>query len=361
MKALLFAGLVGLVVVSVLAACAGTVPTDGQDGGGDHGSFPSDCGAWGDGTSDDVLDDGAPYAADHGGGPDLTQPAASEELRIVSWNVWHGNSKANFVDALAEFEKEGIDIVGFQELSDNGKPEALVEKTGCAACYYQAWKPGKPGQGGNVSIIWKKSRFSVAVDAQGAKMQYAVKVHDSQPVEEGAGGSTAGTKYIVYVLLQDKLTNRSLWAMNAHALPSVEGQCGHPNDNILRLTLYKQMMDTFKAKITNKTKPVFVTGDYNVNYRCDKNVQHHRFPWKSFNSLSPKVKSNWEWHEKAGLALPAVGTHKPHLGGKRLIDYVFARSDPAVSYKGTAIWQHRRFGSDHAPVRATYQIKVETD
>lgn len=145
--------------------------------------------------------------------------------------------------------------------------------------------------------------------------------------------------------------------MNAHGLPSVEGQCGHPNNKPLRLALYKKMMDTFKQKISGKSKPVFVTGDYNVNYRCDRNVRHHRFPWKSFNSLDPKVKSNWQWHEKAGGSLPTIGTLKPNAGGKRIIDYVFAKSDSAVTYVSSAIWQKQRFGSDHAPVLATYQLQ----
>ena len=284
------------------------------------------------------------------------EPDPPEKLRIISWNVWHGNSKANFIAALDEFEDKGIDIVGFQELSSNNKPTALANRTGCAGCYFDGWIPGTPGQGGNVSIIWKRSRFSVVENANGNKMRYAVKVHGAEPVEDGAGGSTTGTKYIAYVFLRDNLTNRSFWVMNAHALPSVEGVCGHPNNKIQRLILYKKMMNTFKAKIENKSKPLFVTGDYNVNYRCDKNVRHFRFPWKSFNNLNPKVRSNWQWHQMAGLALPSYGTHRPHIGGKRIIDYVFAKAHPAVSYFNSWIWKNRRFGSDHAPVKATYLI-----
>lgn len=282
-----------------------------------------------------------------------------QKLHIISWNVWHGNSKANFKAALAEFEDKGIDVIGFQELSANGKPDALANKTGCASCYYDAWIPGTPSQGGNVSIIWKKSRFHVVKNAQGDKMQYAVKVHGAENVEDGAGGTKTTSKYIVYVFLKDNETNRSFWVMNAHGLASVEGVCGHPNGKIKRLTLYKKMMDTFKDKISNKAKPVFVTGDYNVNYRCDKNVKHYRFPWKSMNSLSPKLRSNWQWQEMAGLDLPTYGTHKPNKGGKRIIDYVFAKAHPAVSYAGTVIWKDRTFGSDHAPVRATYHLEQQ--
>jgi endonuclease/exonuclease/phosphatase family metal-dependent hydrolase len=93
-----------------------------------------------------------------------------------------------------------------------------------------------------------------------------------------------------------------------------------------------------------------------VNYRCDRNVRHSRFPWRSFNRLRPRVKSNWQWHEEAGRSLPQSGTHKPDEGGRRLIDYVFAKEHPAVSYGSSQIWVNRLFGSDHAPVRATYRL-----
>jgi endonuclease/exonuclease/phosphatase family metal-dependent hydrolase len=289
-------------------------------------------------------------------GIDASKPTTSE-LKIVSWNVWHGNSEANFVAALKEFEERGIDIVGFQELADHDKPAALADRAGCAGCTFDAWIPGSPGKGGNVSIIWNRSRFSVAADAQGDKMRFAVKVHGPEEVEDGAGGSTTTSKYIVLALLNDNETGRSVWIMNGHALPTVEKDCGHPSDKPKRLALYEKMMDAFKAELGTRPGPVFITGDFNVNYRCDKKVRHFRFPWASFNSLEPQVKSNWEWHELAGLALPAHGTHKPHKGGKRIIDYVFARADPDVSYKGKAIWSDRRFGSDHAPVRVSYMIR----
>ena len=326
-------------------------------------SCPADCGACapycGDGSCDSGTETCGSCQADCGPckPTDPPPPKPPEPLKIVSYNVWHGNSKANFVAALKEFDSQSIDVVGFQELADKDKPAALAQKTGCSSCAFDAWIPGTPSQGGNVAIIWRRSRFSVVTDAQGKKMRYAVKVHGPEPVEDGAGGTKTTSKYVVYVFLKDKLSNRSIWVMNAHGLASVEGTCGYPSNKPKRLALYKKMMDTFKSKIKTKAKPVFVTGDYNVNYRCDKNVRHYRFPWKSFNSLNPKVHSNWQWHEKAGLALPTYGTHKPTNGGKRLIDYVFAKADPNVSYKGTAVWKNRRFGSDHAPVVATYLIK----
>jgi exonuclease III len=351
----------------------------------DCNNCAADCGlcgsACGDGTCDSVLEDCESCAQDCGScdpfcgdatcqaaleacdscekdcGPCQTVPPPSPNaLAIVSWNVFFGNSRANFVDALNAFQADGIDIVGFNELSSHDKPAALKEKTGCTTCFYDAWIPGNPGEGGNVSIIWKKSRFNVVLDNDGKPKRYKHKVHGAEPVEDGAGGTTTTPKYITYVHLRDKQTNRTFWMMNAHALPSVEGKCGHPANKPKRLALYKKMMDAYKTLITGKTDPIFITGDYNVNYRCDRDVRHYRFPWQSFNSLNPKLKSNWEWHEKAGKSLPAVGTHKPHLGGRRLIDYVFARSSPAVSYKSSLIWENRRFGSDHAPTQATYSL-----
>jgi exonuclease III len=285
-------------------------------------------------------------------------PPATEPLRIISWNVFFKNSRSNFEDALAEFEAREIDIVGFQELSSNGKPDALVEATGCPSCFYDVWKPGAPGEGGNVSIMWRRDRFSVAENRSGP-MQYAVRVHGREDVEDGAGGTRTTTKYITYVLLKDAWTGQSLWVMNAHALPSVEGRCGHPSQRERRLELYELMMNTLADRIQTKAKPVFVTGDFNVNYRCDRNVRHAQFPWSTLNALEPPVKSNWQWHEEAGRSLPQVGTHNPHEGGRRLIDYVFAKEHPLVSYRGSQIWQHRRFGSDHAPVRATYRLARE--
>lgn len=170
------------------------------------------------------------------------------------------------------------DVVGMQELASHGKPEALRNRTGCASCFYDAWIPGSASQGGNLPILWRKDRFHVVKNKKGRPMRFAYRVHGAENVEPGAGGSRTTTKYITYVLLRDKQTRRSFWVMNAHALPSVEGACGHPNGKTRRLALYQRMMTAFEDRIAHKKRPVFVTGDYNVNYRCDRNVKHHRFP-----------------------------------------------------------------------------------
>lgn len=328
----------------------------------DCDNCPSDCGSCepfcGDKVCDQGLESCETCEADCGVCDDPVTPTNPPvALRIISWNVWHGNSRANFVDALEAFASSEIDVVGFQELSDKDKPAAIAARTGCPSCTYDAWIPGTSSEGGNVSIIWNKSRFHVATNAQGKELKYARKVHDRESVEDGAGGTMTTPKYITYVLLRDTWSKQAFWVMNAHGLASVEGKCGHPANKPRRLALYKRMMDAFKDIIEGKDAPVFVTGDYNVNYRCDKDVRHYRFPWRSFNRLSPKVKSNWEWHQRAGKPLPSVGTHKPHAGGKRIIDYVFAKASPDVSYESSVIWQNRRFGSDHAPVLATYLLR----
>jgi endonuclease/exonuclease/phosphatase family metal-dependent hydrolase len=285
-----------------------------------------------------------------------TFASKAADLKIVSWNVWHGNGKANLRAALKGFESAAVDVVGLQELADKGKPDALRRLTGKGR-YYAAWIPGSPARGGNVSILYRRSRFSVVVNKRGRALRFARRVHGPEHVEDGAGGTRTTSKYIVYVMLRDRRTGRAFWVMNAHGLATVEGQPGYPNHKARRLRLYRKMMRTFADINSNKRAPVFITGDYNVNYRGDRKVRYHGFPYASFNRLRPRIKSNWEWHERGGLRLPGVGTHRPHRGGKRLIDYVFAKADPGVSYAGTAIWTHRRFGSDHAPVQATYRLR----
>lgn len=82
--------------------------------------------------------------------------------------------------------------------------------------------------------------------------------------------------------------------------------------------------------------PIFVTGDFNVNYRRDREVRAEIFPYDRFKEQG--VLSNWSF-----LGAPGEGTH-----GNRLIDYVFVSKSKKVEPRMHEILG--KGGSDHHAV-----------
>lgn len=103
-------------------------------------------------------------------------------------------------------------------------------------------------------------------------------------------------------------------------------------------------MDTLTSMVKGfqgEKIPVVALGDFNVNYRYDKNVQYKDFPHVRLRSLG--LKSNWELLSLSGISSSA-GTHG---SGSRLIDYVWLwgpTTKPVSSSIGGT------YGSDHRAV-----------
>ena len=93
---------------------------------------------------------------------------------------------------------------------------------------------------------------------------------------------------------------------------------------------------------------MFVTGDFNVNYRNDKIRQDPIFPYAALGTRA--LRSSYY-----KLGEPATGTHVLDNGfDKRLIDYVQLQADPARDRHRPA--DRAGLNSDHRPLIVDFKV-----
>lgn len=261
-------------------------------------------------------------------------------VSIVSFNYAHWKPSSGINDAVRNLSDKA-DVIGFQEFGPKAHREALSQVVkNCTACGYALYMPDV-SNGGNIPIIWKKSKFTVVSKGN-------MKVYNAQRVEDGAGGPDVTAKHITWVRLKDKTSGRVFVAMNSHLIPSVESD-GQPNRNKpQRLALYDKHISALANKASqfkNSGSAVFLTGDFNVNHRRDSAVKAPIFPYAKMGTVG--MWSNWRL-----LGVLEGGTHGT---GNRLIDYVFVSrgtNTPPVSHRILA-----KNGSDHHPVLTTIELR----
>ena len=258
-------------------------------------------------------------------------------INAVSWN--HAHFKPGDVESGLKSLSKVSDVIGLQEFGPSSQRDSLkhVVKT-CASCGYAMYMPSLD-DGGNTPIVWKKARFKLLGTGH-------LQAYDGpQKVEDGAGGTQATAKHVIWVYLQERKSGKKFYFMNTHLIPTVESN-GHPiTSKPRRLALYKKHINALasKANTLRKRAPVLITGDFNVNYRRDKVVKASMFPYATLGKVS--IWANWRY-----LGMPKEGTHD-----KRLIDYVFAsRQSHVVPTKQKIL---PTYGSDHHALQVTFRLK----
>jgi hypothetical protein len=233
------------------------------------------------------------------------------QVRVATYNaaafVAHARAAAD-VTRLAG----AADVVTLQEMSSAERRKmvraALID---CATCVYQGYMPREAVQGGT-PILYREDKFTF-VTAGTTQVSEATYVG-----ARGAGPSTLRAKYINWVHLRERTTQRDVYVLNNHAVPTVQGPGGGPNTSMpKRLELHRLHM----AGITELTTHfqmtgalVFVTGDLNVNFRTDRRAAYRWFPFMVMRGVG--LRASYD-----ALGQPAIGTHG---SGDRLIDYVHA-------------------------------------
>jgi endonuclease/exonuclease/phosphatase (EEP) superfamily protein YafD len=262
-----------------------------------------------------------------------------QTIRISTYNVQHALSAET---AVSDIEKlaAGSDIVTLQEMGSGarrrGVRAALLD---CSLCPFEGYFP-TPAVPGSTPILYRWDRFRL--EATGS-----VQVSEDTFVgAAGAGPRTLRAKYVNWVRLRERATGRSLYVLNNHAVPTVQGRDGGPNRNYpARLALYGQHMSGLTSLITKLKADgslVFVTGDFNVNFRRDRTVQAALFPYVRLGAVGMSASF-------ATLGEPGRGTHSD-----RLIDYVwYLRQDAA---KPVAQRVLRGYASDHRPLVVTFAL-----
>jgi endonuclease/exonuclease/phosphatase (EEP) superfamily protein YafD len=274
------------------------------------------------------------------------QPVAST-VRIASFNTAAMSSTRQGFNDVKSLLAAGTDIVALQEMSSWARREKVRTRLlDCETCTWDGWIPVPAVQGGQ-PILWRSDKFTLL------GRDWIEVAPETYVGPRGAGPSTMHAKYVVRVRLLDKATGRTIWILNNHFVPTVQSSDGGRNDQRKRIQLYAKHMAGLQAvmdKVANEEGGglVFITGDFNVNYRKDKVKQDPIFPYAALGAM--KFRSSYN-----KLGEPATGTHVLGNGfDKRLIDY--------VNYKPTrrVIAMSQRIvtgmNSDHRPLVVDFKV-----
>ena len=264
-------------------------------------------------------------------------------VRIATYNSAAGVQTER---AVADIERLAAtaDVVTLQEMGSPARRNAVAASlVDCETCLFDAYMP-VPAVPGSTPILWNSERFRLKEFGTRQVSQ------DTYVGKAGAGPSTLRAKYINYVLLRDRATGVKFYVLNNHAVPSVQGDGGAANrDYPKRLELYRQHMVGLTSLIdefTAANRAVFVTGDFNVNYRRDRIVQDRLFPYYNLRQVDVQAS-----HEALGE--PAIGTHS-NGSGDRLIDYVFYQRHQAVVPTKQQVLTG--YSSDHRPLVVHFKL-----
>ena len=295
-------------------------------------------------------------------------------LKIVTWNVAGGapeNVKSESTKkAFATERSEGLtalaksaDVIALQESHIINFRKAITDQFTCASAscplagvdLTKAYpKEDATKEGGSlpasIPILWNKNRFTLKDQGVYTALKTGYK---------DASGDWVSLKWITWVKLEDKTTNKQFAVINTHTVAGVEAG-GMPKSTSTkkaagqRLKTYAAHMDLLLSLVQylqESGTPVFVAGDFNVNYRYDSLAanQYKSFPYKKLATAS--LKSNYQLTSLQGVA-DTIGSQGM---GNRLIDYVFAWDKGGVGVVSNSVGSNR-YGSDHSPVTVSLKI-----
>ena len=269
-------------------------------------------------------------------------------VRIATFNTAATSSTRQGFNDVKDLLAAGPDIVALQEMSSWERRERVRKRLlDCADCTWDGYIPVPAVQGGQ-PVLWRSDKFTML------GRDWIEVAPETFVGDRGAGPATMHAKYVVRVRLLDNRTGRRIWILNNHFVPTVEGSDGSRNDNYRRTRLYARHMAGLQA-LVDKIRAeeggglVFVTGDFNVNYRKDKIAQDPIFPYAALGTRA--LHSSYY-----KLGEPATGTHVLDNGfDKRLIDYVHFKRTRRV----TAVTQQvvRGMNSDHRPLIVDFNVR----
>lgn len=240
----------------------------------------------------------------------------------------------------------GADVVALQEMGSAKRRAGVVAGlVDCSMCEYEAYVP-QLAVPGSTPILYRWEKFRLV--STGTE-----QVSDATYVgAQGAGPSTLRAKYINYVELRERATGRTVYVLNNHAVPTVQGKGGGSNSNTARVDLYRQHMAGLKSMVAAfeaKGGSVLVTGDLNVNFRKDKVVRDRAFPYYNLHQVG--LQASYE-----PLGEPTSGTHRLSAGNDtRLIDYVYFQ--PSAALKAVSQRVMLGYRSDHRPLVVEFALQ----
>jgi len=277
-------------------------------------------------------------------------PSGGDTITFASWNTLFSNSLSNVGKGVAAVAAKA-DIIGFQELHMSDNRKKMRDTLLCSSCDFSGYVQNYSTNGsnpGSVAIVWRKSRFSVVKSGY-----FKVSDTDYVSTKTGSTGNKISAKWITWALLTDKKTAKNFYFMNTHTVASLESKGKPIPSEDGRVKNYVNHMNVLTSKIKAFTAtglPVFITGDFNVNYRYDHKVRYKNFPFARMDAIG--VHSGYQ-----RLNLAGIPSSKASQGsGNRIIDYVWY-SDSTNVYPVSESISDARYGSDHYPVYLTANVQ----
>ncbi len=256
-------------------------------------------------------------------------------LTLGSWNTYVNNPTD--LGGTVRGLLSSVDVLGLQEVHVSAHRKSVASIASSSIGVYFAPKPSSGDRHmASYPIVYNKSKVSFV--SGGYKRL----------------GSTPGLtdRYAVYVRFKIKSTGQEFYFATTHLPPGVESG-GKARDTAKAAAYAKQMpvLASTMRQLGANGVPVFLAGDFNVNYRTDS-CSVSWFPCKGLANAT--MKSAFALTNLAGIS-SSTGTHKD---GKRLIDYVFVRTDSRVKVNSVSIvgGGNGYRGSDHHPSLARVTI-----
>lgn len=296
----------------------------------------------------------------------------TSQLSITTWNIEGGNpassasstARTNFSNARSlglTALASSSDIIALQESHIHDFRNLIRDKFTCAqdSCPLATVdltntytkKDASKDDGSlpaSLPILWNKARFQLK--------DYGVYTALGAGYRD-ADGNWVSWKWITWVKLKDLRSGKQFFVANTHTVAGVEatGQPKKTKAAQQRLKSYASHMTLLTSLVQfmqEESIPVFVVGDFNVNYRYDSSqaTPYKDFPYAKLSSIG--VKSSYQYTGLNGIA-DNMGTQGSN---NRLIDYVFSDSKSNIKYEQNSVGQ-TRYGSDHSPVTLTMTIE----
>lgn len=265
--------------------------------------------------------------------------SAGHTFTVATWNANADNVKI-VGDQLLEI-LGNTQIIGIQSLHHLDQRDSVKNTVICSTCKYAGYLPGynnNTATPASYPIIWDKAVFSQVGDGGYRTMSDSLI----------ANGVSYAARYATWVKLQSKVNGKRFYVVNTQLISGVES-VGKPTGNTAQVSNYKTHLSnltTLISELKSADVPIYIVGNFAVNYRYDKDVHTSYFPYAAFKALG--IHSNWELTNLKGIAKSA-GTQTE---GSRLIDYVFTwqRSDVAANTTSIA---GSSYGSTYKPVYFT--------
>ena len=267
-------------------------------------------------------------------------------VQIASYNTAAQVRTGRAVGDVVRLAETGADVLGLQEMASPDRRARVARRlVTCRDCRFHAFVP-RGAVAGSMPILFRAHRFHLL--GSGSR-----QITDATRVgSRGSGPDVLRARYVNWVHLRERRTDRSLYVLNTHAVPTVQVGNGGPNTRLpQRLAIYRKHMRGLQEMVTHFKKKggkVFVTGDLNVNYRTDSRVAAHLFPYHRLGEVGMRA-------SYGALGMPERGTHVlPSGGDKRLIDYVYYL--PRTSVRPEDQHVLHGYSSDHRPLLVGFAL-----